>query len=342
MSPARCAGSSFTCAERSATLALHMVIRDTFNRRLQTLGQHGSAVHAGVFFGHGGDQGLGNGQGPAHIAQSTARAVGRDHGGNGSAGAAVFGVDVLDHLFAALVLKVHVNVGRLVALARDKALEQHTAARRIHLGHAQAVTHCRIGGRPPALAQDAPAAGKAHDVMHRQKIHLVFQLRNQGQLVLHLGAHARRHACGVAQHGTLFGVLAQGLRRCVAGQHGFERVLVAQALQRKMAALRHHQGVGHMLCVKQVTQTCAAAQMALGIGLQTPPALRNRQAQAHGSEHVVQRLARAQVHAHPAGGHDGQAGQARNLRQAQGVQSVLHPQAARTAQPHGRAVVRFG
>ena len=38
--------------------------------------------------------------------------------------AAVLAVDVLDHLLAALVLEVDVDVGRLVALGADEALEQ--------------------------------------------------------------------------------------------------------------------------------------------------------------------------------------------------------------------------
>ena len=38
--------------------------------------------------------------------------------------AAVFLVDVLDHLLAPLVLEIDVDVGRLVALGADEALEQ--------------------------------------------------------------------------------------------------------------------------------------------------------------------------------------------------------------------------
>ena len=42
--------------------------------------------------------------------------------------AAVFLVDVLDHLLAPLVLEIDVDVGRLVALLGDEALEQQVAA----------------------------------------------------------------------------------------------------------------------------------------------------------------------------------------------------------------------
>jgi hypothetical protein len=125
-----------------------------------------------------------------------ARAVADDHGGERGAVAAVLGVDVLDDLFAALVLEVDVDVGRLVALAADEALEQHAHARRVHLGHAQAVADRRIGRRAAALAQDAAAARKAHHVVHGEEVHLVAQLGDQRQLVLDLLLHGGGTPCG--------------------------------------------------------------------------------------------------------------------------------------------------
>jgi hypothetical protein len=63
-------------------------------------------------------------QGLADVAHGAARAVGDERGGQGRAAARVLIVDVLDDLLAALVLEVHVDVRRLVALAGDKALEE--------------------------------------------------------------------------------------------------------------------------------------------------------------------------------------------------------------------------
>ena len=57
------------------------------------------------------------------------------------------------------------------------------------------------------------------------------QLGNQRQLMFHLYAYVLRHADGVAQPCALFGVLAQGLRRRVAGQNGLQGVVVTQAVQ---------------------------------------------------------------------------------------------------------------
>jgi hypothetical protein len=55
-------------------------------------------------------------------------------------------------------------------------------------------------------------------------------------------------------------------------------------------------------------QPQARTQVRLGVGLQAEAALGHRRAQAHGGEHVVQRLARAHVHVHVAGGHQRHAG----------------------------------
>ena len=176
--------------------------------RLQSLVEHGACVHPRMLFGQSGHQSVRNLQCAPYIAQRAARPVACDHGGNGGALAAIFGVDVLDNFFAPLVLKVHIDIGRLVTFARYEAFKEHAHARRVYLGHAQAVTHRRVGRRATPLAQNAAAARKAHDVMHRKKIHLVLQLSDQRQLVLHLYVHVLGHACGVANPRALFGVMA--------------------------------------------------------------------------------------------------------------------------------------
>ena len=65
----------------------------------------------------------------ADLADRHARAVVDDGGADRGAVAAVALVDVLDHLLAPLVLEVDVDVGRLVALGRDEALEQQVDLR---------------------------------------------------------------------------------------------------------------------------------------------------------------------------------------------------------------------
>ena len=82
-------------------------------------------------------------------------------GGDAGAVAAVFLVDVLDHLLAPLVLEIDVDVGRLVALGRDEALEEEVGALGVDLGDAEAVADGGIGGRAAALAEDAPSRGRS-------------------------------------------------------------------------------------------------------------------------------------------------------------------------------------
>ena len=250
-----------------------------------------AAVKPVVRLGQAVDQRFVHAQRAAHVTQRAAWPVTYHGGGEGGTFAAVAGVDVLDDLLTPLVLKVDIDVGRLVACAADEALEQQAGVRRVDLSHAQAVAHCRVGGRAPALAQDALAPGKAHDVVHRQEIHLVAQLGNQRQLVRHLLRHARRQALRVTPRRALVGVLVQGLARAQAGQHALHRVLVAQLVQAEMAACGHHQGVGQQLGRIKPRQPLARSQVRLGIGLQGKATLGHWPAQADGSEYIVQRLA---------------------------------------------------
>ena len=183
-------------------------------------------------------------QGLAHVTQHAAGAVGGDHGGNGGAVASVFAVDVLDDLFAPIMLKVHINVGRLLAVFADEALEQQVGPGGVHLGNAQAKAHRRIGRRAAPLAQDALAARIAHDVVHRQKVHLVLAVGNQRQLALQLGVHRRRHALRVAAGCAFVGEPGQPLGGCHAGGHGLLRVLVFDFVEAEGAALRNlHRGL---------------------------------------------------------------------------------------------------
>ena len=66
----------------------------------------------------------------ADFADRAARPVMDDGGGDAGAVAAVFGVDVLDHFLAPLMLEIDVDVGRLLALLGNEALEQQVAGRR--------------------------------------------------------------------------------------------------------------------------------------------------------------------------------------------------------------------
>ena len=95
------------------------------------------------------------------LAHRRARAIGDDRRGQPGALAPVLLVDVLHHLFAALVLEIDVDVGRLVALGRDEALEQEIEACRVDLGDPEAEADHRIGRGAAALAEDAARCGRS-------------------------------------------------------------------------------------------------------------------------------------------------------------------------------------
>src|SRR5690606_21187266 len=108
----------------------------------------------------------------------------------------------------ALVLKVHVDVRRFVALAGQEAFEQQVGSGRVDFGDAQGKAHRRVGGRATALAEDALPPGKADDVVHSEKVAFVFQLADQGQFLVELGAQLTGDALGPAPGNAFLGEVA--------------------------------------------------------------------------------------------------------------------------------------
>jgi hypothetical protein len=271
-----------------------------------------------------------------------------------SAGAlrAVLAVDVLDHLLAAFVLEVHVDVRRLAALAADEALEQQRGLRRVHLGDAQAVAHRRIGRRAAALAEDALAAGEVHHVVDRQEEGLVAHLGHQRQLVFDLGPHGGRHALRVAVRRVAplragQRLVAQPAGGAVPGRNDLLRVLVAQFIQAEAAALGQAQRLVQPGAAVHLGQRQPGAQVLLGVVWQQRAAVGQRGAVADGGERVQQRLARAHMHAHVAHRHDGDTAGRAGRAQPLAAQAVVGMEEQRQRQPGafaegGRHPVRLG
>jgi hypothetical protein len=87
-------------------------------------------------------------------------------------------------------------------LGREKAVEEQVETQGIHGRDVQQVGHERVGGRAAALAADALAAGKAHDVPDDQEIVRQVQLTDHCQLVLQQapGSFARLGAYSAQTH----------------------------------------------------------------------------------------------------------------------------------------------
>ncbi len=81
---------------------------------------------------------------------------------------AVAGVEVLDHLLAAVDVEVDVDVRQRPRLV-DEALEEELVGDRVDLGDAQAVGHDRVAGTPPPLADDPVLPRELHQVPHDQE-----------------------------------------------------------------------------------------------------------------------------------------------------------------------------
>ena len=229
----------------------------------------------------------------------------------------------MDDFFTPLVLKIDIYIRRLIALAADETLKQHVHARRVHLRHPQAVTHRRIRRRTAPLAEDVAVAGEGHDVMHRQKIHLVLQLGNERQLVFDLQLHRGGNALWVTLACALVGVLAQRLLRREAIGNRLHRVLVTQLIKTEGAARGDGECVRQKLRRVNLPDTLARTQMRLGVGLQLKPALGHRHTQTHRGDHVLQRFARTHMHVHVASGHQRHAGAGRQVLQRVLPQGVV-------------------
>ena len=229
-----------------------------------------------------------------------------DHrGGNARTITAIALIDVLDDLLAPLVLEIHVDIGRLAAFRGNEPLEQQIDLRRIDGRDVQAVAHGGIGRRTTPLAEDVVADGIAHDVMHRQEIPRVVELRDDAQLLLDGFADMRRNAIGIAHRSALPGQVGQMFVRRQARRDRFVRIFIGQFLQRKAAApddlLRAQHSVG--MVAEQPRHLLRGFQVTLGIGLQGKARLVDAAAETNAGHHVLQRTPIGQVVEHVVGGH---------------------------------------
>ena len=180
----------------------------------------------------------------AGIAQRRATAIADDGSGQCGALTPVLSIQVLDDLLAPLVFEVDVDVGRLVALLRDEALEEQGRLRGVDFGDAERVADGRIGGRAAPLAEDGAVAREGHDVVDGEEIGFVLQFCDQHQLVCDLLPNFFGNAGWVAHLQTAFDLTGEIGARCLAGRDDFLRVLVAQLVEREIALRGDGQRLG--------------------------------------------------------------------------------------------------
>ena len=177
----------------------------------------------------------------ADLADRHARAVMDHRRAQPGAVAAVFGVDVLDHLLAPLVLEIDVDVGRLAALLGDEAVEQQVAGRRVDRGDAEAEADRRVGRAAAPLAQDRrlARAGEVDDLLDGQEIGRDVELADQRQLVLELSC---RLSSGTPSDSAILRLPRSAARDTVATLRPSGtlslRILVAQLVEAEAEAHR--------------------------------------------------------------------------------------------------------
>ena len=147
----------------------------------------------------------------ADLADCRARAVVDHRRGDPGAVAAIFPVDVLDHLLAPLMFEVDVDVGRLLALLGDEAFEQERVGRGIDRGDAEAIADRAVRRRAATLAQDrrVEASGEGDDVVDGQKIAREVELFDEGELVFQLCHDRIGQSVRPVPRGALPGQLGQ-------------------------------------------------------------------------------------------------------------------------------------
>lgn len=134
------------------------------------------------------------------------------------------------------MLEIDIDIGRLAPLGRNEALEQKLRSDGIDRRDAEHVANRAVRRRPSPLTNDLTPPRLGDDRMNRQKIRCVFQICDQLQFVLELGADLAFDPFRIAL-GRLFpGEPFQLYLRRSTRNADLVRVLVAQLLKAERAA----------------------------------------------------------------------------------------------------------
>jgi len=152
--------------------------------------------------------------------------------------APVFRIDILDRLLASLVLEIDIDIGRLIALRRNKAVKEQRETRRIDGCDAKAITDCRVGRRAAPLAQDAAFIARISDyVRDSQEVGCIGEIGDDLQLAHQQSADFFRYPVRISLRGAFPGeVFKRGLRVWIAFDC-FIRILIAELVERKADAV---------------------------------------------------------------------------------------------------------
>ena len=230
-----------------------------------------------------------------HFADRHARAVMDDSRGQASTVAAIFRVNILDHLLAPLMLEINVDIGRLLALFRDEAVEQELMLGRINAGDLKAVTHRRIGRRAASLAQDGwiDAAGEIDDILDGEEIARKVELCDQGQLALQRIAHHLRRPLRITPRCPRPCLSLEIFLRGHTVWINLLRIFIFELFQREIARIRHRPRSCNRMgpARKQLLHFLRRFEVPLTIRVEQMPRLRHSRLVPDCGHHILQRTA---------------------------------------------------
>ena len=148
-------------------------------------------------------------------------------------------VKILNYFLAPLMLEIHVDIRRLLALRRDEPLEQQIDLCRIDRRYSQNKTNRRIRRRPPSLAKYFFVPREPHHIMNRQKIPRIFQFGDQPQLFFKYLPHELGYALRVAPRRALPCQYGKIFVRRKSVRHRLIRIFIGNLFQRKFYHLQN-------------------------------------------------------------------------------------------------------
>ena len=260
---------------------------------------------------HGGNV-LGQAHRLAHLANRHARAIVDHRSAQAGPMAAVFAVEILDHLLAPLMLEIDIDVGRLLAVFGDETVEQELVLFRIDAGDAEAIADGRIGRASSPLTQDRRIdllAREIDDVLDGQEIARKLHLPDQREFLVQRIAQALGNAFGIAPGGPLPGLAFEIALRIDAAGIKLLGIFVFQRVETEIAGVGHFArgGDGVRPAGEHADHGGRRFQVPLGIAEQQVPGLRHRGLVTDGGHHVLQGPLVGRGVMHVVGGEDAQA-----------------------------------
>ena len=247
-------------------------------------------------------------QGLAHVPDRGLGPVADHVGHHGRVLAPVLPVHELDHLLAAPVADVQIDIRRFGTLPGQKALEQQPHAHGIDGGDAQAVAHRGVGSGATPLTEDSLIAAEADDFMHGQEVAAVIEFFDDGQLGIELRGDLLRNLAAIARARAGKGKAAQPLGGGMACGQPLGGVAVAQIGQGKGTAIGYLAGCAHQLGAigEQPRERLRRLEVMLAVGTQQSACAVQRGAVPDAGDHVLQRAPAAVVVEHLGGGGKGE------------------------------------